>query len=168
MRRSLEAAEALAAAAGKSAATAADTVEAAIRRRREDMEREVHSAAHKLMATAGMVAELARQVPGTVKTLFALAGHSGLAEKAAPYEREKELRQKAVAEALTEGSLLIMRLKQNPPDKELTEGLWDMDKQLVRIELMKEDVTRQLENLNSEIASQRDQNAAAPPIGGGG
>jgi hypothetical protein len=158
MERSLKAAETSAAAAGKSAAAAADAVEAAARQRREDLEREVHSVAHTVIATAASVSELAKEAPMAARTLFGLAGRSPLAALAAPYDRVMQMRQEAANEASTAAGILLATLDGKPPDGELTAGLRDMDRRLVVVELMKEDVTRQTENLNSQIASQREQN----------
>lgn len=159
MQRSVEAAEASAAAASKSASAAADAVEAAARQRREDLERAVNSAAHRVMATGARVHELAREVPGAAKTLFALAGRD-VASNAAPYERVMKLRQETANDAVTAGGILLGTLERKPADSELTDGLRDMDRRLVAVELMKEDVTRQLESLNSQIEFQREQNNA--------
>jgi len=160
MLRSVEAAEASAAAAGKSATAAADAVEAAARQRRDDLERAVNVAAHRVITTAARVNELAKEIPASAKALFALAGHHDVVAKAAPYERDMKLRQEAATEAVTAGSILLGTLERKPSDAELTGGLRDMDRRLVAVEMMKEDITRKLESLNSQIEFHREQNAA--------
>lgn len=76
-------------------------VQAAARQRRDNLEREVNSAAHRVIATAARVSELAKEVPIQAKSLFALAGRSPVASPTAPYEQVMKLRQEAANEAVT-------------------------------------------------------------------
>jgi hypothetical protein len=78
-----------------------------------------------------------------------------------------ELRQKAATDELTEATILLGTLKRNPPDSELTAGLRDMDRRLVLVELTKDGIARELENLNSQIELQRQVNEARMQTAGG-
>jgi hypothetical protein len=156
--RSLTVAQASADAASKSAAAAAATVEAAARHRRDDLEREVNSTAHRVITMAAQVHELAKQVPTTVTTSFALAGRQPLPQIIAPYQQEMKDRQDIAKAATSAGAALLSALERKAPDSELAAGLKDMDVRLVTVELIMGNVTRELESFNSQIALQRQIN----------
>ena len=137
------------------------------RRDRDAMTREVSCAAHKVMVTVTRLQELAKAVPTTRTQLHILGGQGGL-PPGVKEQTEKDLlgRLDSLNGWNDEASFVvtdqpdamapILRLS----DKALATRLWRLDTLQVRLDGMREDITKELERYETESATRRQQQTA--------
>ena len=137
------------------------------RRDRDAMMREVSRAAHKVMVTVTRLRELAKAVPTTRTQLHILCEQGGL-PPGVKEQTEKDLlgRLDSLNGWNDEASFVvtdqpdamapILRLS----DKALATRLWRLDTLQVRLDGMREDITKELERYETESATRRQQQTA--------
>ena len=158
--RAAEAARLSADAASRSADPANNTAALATRQRREELERDTNRAAHPVTATAARIDELAGSVPGRRAQLLMLSGRSVTSAEAESARRKMELRQQRTAELITIASQVLGSQLDKPSDAELAADIRRMDAHLVQLQLMKEDVTGELQGIEEESRIRRQENAS--------
>jgi hypothetical protein len=131
------------------------------------MMREVSRAAHKVMVTVTRLQDLAKAVPTARTQLHILCGQGGLPPEVKE-QTEKELQGRLdslkgwndeasfVVTDQTDAMAPILRLS----DKELAARLWRLDMLQVRLDGMREDITKELEGYETESATRRHQRTA--------
>jgi hypothetical protein len=167
-QQSAEAASKSADAAMRSADAAKESADLAARQRREELEREANHAAFKVIATAARVQQLAERVPPALAQLLALSGMGTGTSQTEHSQRKLKLRQERTAEFGGEASALRVALRDNPSDSELTAGLRNMDVHLAHLDLMRQDITDELQSIEYDSRFRREQNAARQLAAGGG
>lgn len=137
------------------------------RRDRDAMMREVSRAAHKVMVTVTRLQELAKAVPTARTQLHILCGQGGL-PPGVKEQTEKDLQGRLdslknwdneasfVVTDQTDAMAPILRLS----DKELATRLWRLDTLQVRLDGMREDITKELERYETESTTRRQQQTA--------
>jgi len=124
----------------RSADAAKEAADLGARQRREELEREANHAAFKVIATAARVQQVAERVPPAMVQLLALSGLGAGSPQTEQSQRKLTLRQQRTMEIAGEATALNEAMRRNPADSVLTAGLRNMDKQLVHLDLMREDV----------------------------
>ncbi len=134
------------------------------RRDRDTMLREVGRAAHKVLADATRVEQLARQVPTTRTQMHVLMHQGGLPPEikaetdATPMTRASSLR------VMVEDTMPLVPVLPNTDsplaalsDKALANHLWRLDARQVSIDTMRDSISEELDRYQTEIATLRDQ-----------
>jgi hypothetical protein len=165
-QKSSEAASRSADAASQSAQAAKTIADFSVKQRREELEREVNRSAQSVIASAARMQELAKTVPTAWQSLYILSG-MGVPSTMEAHHRKREFREQAAAKMMTDAGIILGTLQGGPPDAELTAALKQLDGLQVQLDLMKVEVTEELNGVASESRFRRQQNEARMQSAGG-
>jgi hypothetical protein len=155
------AAQASANAADRSANSINESVDVTKRQERAAAEREVNRAAHKVMATAKRLEQLARDVAVARTQLSVLAGQGGLPPTLQPeFTRTLEERVGAIAKMSAVAGALVEKGPTGVSDSDLTASLWRLDEHQVQLDAMRETITDELNRYEGESLTLRQQRTA--------
>lgn len=145
-------------AADRSANAASESVNVTKRQERAALEREVNRAAHKVIATATRLEQLALQVPVAREHLHVLCGQGGMPEQVKKQteetlrERRKRMQEiSSYAHSIASSSLAVLL------ENELTERLWRVDEHEVQLDVIRESITAELNGYETESMTRRQQ-----------
>jgi hypothetical protein len=151
-----ESASTSAAAADRSANAAHESIDVARRQERGALERELNRAAHKVMATVTRLEQLASSVPVARTSLHILCGQMGMpdqireqTERTLQERRAQMQEMSAVANDITIDDVGSMTYTL------LTTKLWRLDEYQVKLDVMREAITAELNSYESESLTRR-------------
>jgi hypothetical protein len=143
-------------AADRSAIAASESIAVTRKQERAALERELNRAAHKVIATAARIQQLASAVPVARTQLHILIGQGGLPEsiKLETEEQLRERRTRAEEMSVYANDIAHDDLR-SIDDMLLTAKLWRIDEYQVKLDVMREEITDQLTRYETESLTRR-------------
>jgi hypothetical protein len=161
-RRVADAASRSARAASHSADAARESARVASQERRDGLEREINITAHRVIQTAGRVKQGAVEVVAAYQNLHVAAGQGANPQNVQPVQVRAEARVQAANEKAAAAQTILDAGPEQfrKLDTELAADLRELDKHLVQLEGLREELSDEMVSVKDKIRTIQDRETA--------